>query len=379
MDKSDFKKKNIVFNKNLFVLLLPVLVALGKIVRYTILKKVLVDQGIGHNWIGTIVNGGGSFSFIDTDGAIDAGGNSVFWYRVFNIFNLSTYGQFEVAITIIFNIILLLLLIKVVRYLTFNQMIFIAVSIAVLNIFDFTLAKEPIQMIYFIFIFAVILRQTSFNAKMLEVVLLLLLTAITFRSYYVLVDFFFVCIALLFRFMIIKSNKYFWLRIILVILIMGIVYYIFLKVCNHISRDTYEELIRVRTRVSDAATDMRNIFKANSLELFTVDYMIMVVRMLFPVELLKMGVKYFPYVGYQIMLTLYIINAIKNVKINGNTKNIALYLYIGFLFASAAFEPDFGSWIRHEAVLFPLYLIIINSIKIKDEIVKKKKIRIILR
>lgn len=379
MDKSDFKKKNIVFNKNLFVLLLPVLVALGKIVRYTILKKVLVDQGIGHNWIGTIVNGGGSFSFIDTDGAIDAAGNSVFWYRVFNIFNLSTYGQFEVAITIIFNIILLLLLIKVVRYLTFNQMIFIAVSIAVLNIFDFTLAKEPIQMIYFIFIFAVILRQTSFNAKMLEVVLLLLLTAITFRSYYVLVDFFFVCIALLFRFMIIKSNKYFWLRIILVILIMGIVYYIFLKVCNHISRDTYEELIRVRTRVSDAATDMRNIFKANSLELFTVDYMIMVVRMLFPVELLKMGVKYFPYVGYQIMLTLYIINAIKNVKINGNTKNIALYLYIGFLFASAAFEPDFGSWIRHEAVLFPLYLIIINSIKIKDEIVKKKKIRIILR
>ena len=88
--------------------MLPVLVALGKLVRYTILKKVLVDQGIGHNWIGTIVNGGGSFSFIDTDGAIDAGGNSVFWYRVFNIFHLSTYGQFEVAITIIFNIILLL-------------------------------------------------------------------------------------------------------------------------------------------------------------------------------------------------------------------------------------------------------------------------------
>ena len=379
MDKSDFKKKNIVFNKSLFVLLLPVLVALGKLVRYTILKKVLVDQGIGHNWIGTIVNGGGSFSFIDTDGAIDAGGNSVFWYRVFNIFHLSTYGQFEVAITIIFNIILLLLLIKVVRYLTFNQMIFIAVSIAVLNIFDFTLAKEPVQMVYFIFIFAIILRQTSFNAKMVEVVLLLLLTAITFRSYYVLVAFFFVCSALLFRFMIIKSNKYFWLRVILVILIMGLIYYIFLKVCNHISRDTYEELIRVRTRVSDAATDMRNIFKATSLEIFTVDYMIMVVRMLFPVELLKMGVKYFPYVGYQIILTLYIINAIKNVKTNGNIKNIALYLYIGFLFASAAFEPDFGSWIRHEAVLFPLYLIIINSINIKDKVIKKKKIRIILK
>ena len=88
MDKRDFKKKNILFNKSLFILLLPVLVALGKFVRYTVLKKVLVDQGIGHNWVRTIVNGGGSFSFIDTDGAIDAGGNAVFWYRVFNIVNI---------------------------------------------------------------------------------------------------------------------------------------------------------------------------------------------------------------------------------------------------------------------------------------------------
>ena len=46
MDKRDFKKKNILFNKSLFILLLPVLVALGKFVRYTVLKKVLVDQGI---------------------------------------------------------------------------------------------------------------------------------------------------------------------------------------------------------------------------------------------------------------------------------------------------------------------------------------------
>lgn len=374
MEKSNFKKKNIVFDKSLFVFLLPVLVLLGKLIRYTVLKKVLVDQGIGHNWVGTIVNGGGVFKLMDNERTVDSGGNAVFWYRVFNIFHLSTYGQFEVAITIIFNIVVLLLLIKVVKYLTFNQMIFIAVSITVLNIFDFTLAKEPIQMVYFIFIFASVLRQTSINKKVVGIVLLLLLTAITFRSYYLLVAFFFVCITLLFEFVVMKFDRYFWLRIILVILIMGFIYYIFLNVCSHVSRDTYEELIRVRTRVSDAATDMRNILPTTNLKNFTIDYMIMIIRMLFPIELLKMGVKYFPYVAYQIMLTLYIINAIKNVKTNTNIINISLFIYIGFLFASAAFEPDFGSWVRHESVLFPLYLIIINTVKENVKVRRKIKI-----
>ena len=37
----------------------------------------------------------------------------------------------------------------------------------------------------------------------------------------------------------------------------------------------------------------------------------------------------------------------------------ALYLYLAFLLCSAAFEPDFGSWIRHQGVALPIILLIL--------------------
>ena len=128
----------------------------------------------------------------------------------------------------------------------------------------------------------------------------------------------------------------------------------------------YSELIRVRTRSSTAASDMRNIFKSTNLLIFSFDYLIMLLRMMFPIELLRLGIKYVPYVLYQVIITYFVIKNIKSIKSNGKIKNIALYLYIGFLFASATFEPDFGSWVRHEAVLFPI-LLIFADIKRKDK------------
>jgi len=41
------------------------------------------------------------------------------------------------------------------------------------------------------------------------------------------------------------------------------------------------------------------------------------------------------------------------------TRTAALYLYLAFLFCSAAFEPDFGSWIRHQGVALPIILLIL--------------------
>ena len=43
-----------------------------------------------------------------------------------------------------------------------------------------------------------------------------------------------------------------------------------------------------------------------------------------------------------------------------------MYIYYAFLLGSATFEPDFGSWIRHEAVLFPILLILMDAIKEKE-------------
>lgn len=42
-----------------------------------------------------------------------------------------------------------------------------------------------------------------------------------------------------------------------------------------------------------------------------------------------------------------------------NCRTAALYLYLAFLLCSAAFEPDFGSWIRHEGITLPVLLLML--------------------
>ena len=41
-------------------------------------------------------------------------------------------------------------------------------------------------------------------------------------------------------------------------------------------------------------------------------------------------------------------------------ENVALLIICGFIFSSVAFEPDFGSWVRHESVVFPLFIVIMD-------------------
>lgn len=42
-----------------------------------------------------------------------------------------------------------------------------------------------------------------------------------------------------------------------------------------------------------------------------------------------------------------------------DTRTIALYTYIAFLLCSAMFEPDFGSWLRHQCVALPVIICIL--------------------
>jgi len=42
-----------------------------------------------------------------------------------------------------------------------------------------------------------------------------------------------------------------------------------------------------------------------------------------------------------------------------DTRTIALYTYLAFLLCSAMFEPDFGSWLRHQCVALPVIIYIL--------------------
>ena len=66
------------------------------------------------------------------------------------------------------------------------------------------------------------------------------------------------------------------------------------------------------------------------------------------------------------MITLLLIRSIKRLHVNKQSVNLATYVFVGFLLGSALFEPDFGSWVRHESVAFGVTFIMGELIGIKE-------------
>lgn len=180
---------------------------------------------------------------------------------------------------------------------------------------------------------------------------------------------------------------------------------------------------RDMSRASVADSEIVPFFPKGNKLYATFDYVIKIFRLLFPVELLVKGkVKYIFFIAFQLLLVLFISRAFINRKKEESaeedeeeepeteeeededearqallarddneeegddddetddeetpdeedeeisrekaedrrlTRTAALYLYLAFLLCSAAFEPDFGSWIRHQGVALPIILLIL--------------------
>lgn len=358
------KKK--VIDKRIIIFMLVFLVLFGKFIRYSFMKDVLVNQGVGHSMISIINNGTAKFGILSSasDALQSTSDNASKFFSLINFFNIKTYEGFEIYITIIWNLILLFIIARIKNKLALNQIIFIILSIIVLNIFDFCLAKEPVQMLFFIAIFGVLISEKlTDKKKFITSIIILLLCSIFYRTYYVLIAFFFVYVTFIFKYFTKNNKKVTFWRVLFLIICTSFVFFLILNISKIIAPTQFEELLRVRLRTSNAASDIRSLFKSTTLSIFSIDYIIILIRMLFPIELLRLGIKYLPYVIYQLMVSYVLIINIKQIKFFESSRKYALLLFIAFTLGSATFEPDFGSWIRHEAVLFPIMLIIMGVIE----------------
>ncbi len=360
-------KKKKIYNVDLILILFPIMIIAGKFIRWTILKSVLVDMGIGNGMISKIINGTGWFTSLSETGISDAAGNSAVFFRIINIFRLDTITQFEIYISVIWNIILAIIICKSKKMLNTMQMLFLIASIAVLNIWDFCLAKEPVQLLFFLAIYYVLINnKLNIKSKYIGAILIMLLSVLYYRVYYILIIAFIILVSLICNKWLLKLKKVNKKTVIMLLGVLVVAYFIMLNAIKAIDAESYNELIRVRTRTGIANTQMVNIFKSTNLVLFCLDYLIMILRMLFPIELVPMSVKYWPYVFYQILISYFVIKNIIDIKTNTKSHNLALYIYIAFLLGSAAFEPDFGSWVRHEAATFPILMIVSDIVQYKD-------------
>ena len=369
------------------IFLLTVFVLIGKLVRWTIMVDTLVNMSKGWGYVYPIIGGSKiPFELFTAENALggEVGGinNMFLFYRL--IWNLclripKDFYSFEVAFTLIFTIILFILFTKVKKTLKMTEFIFICISTMVLSVYCFCLAKEPMQMIYFILLFVVLYTdKIPNNRKLLAGVIVILLMAATFRVYYVI----FLVFAFPFMFFMrkFKDKEMSNYDLVKMLLKMGVVYLVMMTILMVVNGELYHRLADSLLYASDATsssnTYIENVItqsKGNVL-LVALEYLIAVIRLLFPIELIGLGPKYWPYIAYQIILSVLMIKSIKNYNKVNMVQRIATVLFVGFVFGSSTFEVDFGAWVRHGAVTLPLILLMTGMIKAKEsEVVNEKE------
>ena len=182
------KIKQDFYIKTTVIIVAMIFLILGaKVVRYTIMKEELIYMSIGHGML-PMINDENSILYDEdiSEEELSATQKSAALLKNINFFELKTLEEFEAYITILWNIMLLIIIISLRKRLNSLQAIFLVLSILVLNIFDFNLAKEPVQMLYFVLIYAVIISSALKDSfKYLVCFGILYWASVSFREYYI--------------------------------------------------------------------------------------------------------------------------------------------------------------------------------------------------
>ncbi len=372
MKEKNKKLKQI--NTSVILLIYLIIVILAKIIRHTILKATLVDMSVGYSMLRAINENLAHFTVVFSlstgEAACISNSNAIF--QLFKFLGLSTTIDYEILITFLWNLMFIAIILKLKNKLSIFEFIFLCMSVAVLNIWDFCLAKEPIQMLYFVLIFCILTsKRIKEKSKFFMSLLIIALSIITFRNYYILFLGFSIVAYFIFHIFIINKKKVSYKDLLKIIILFGLTYFVMLSISKAILPEIYSQFTYFNSRVTKAKTDLSGIFRSSNQLIATIDYLLLLIRMLFPVELFRFGLSYSIYALYQIFLSILFLKSFKNLKRNSYVQNIALFLFVGFLFASATFEPDFGSWVRHEAVALPLILVAIGFYNDKSKTIKE--------
>lgn len=302
-----------------------------------------------------------------------------------------------------------------------KENIFIYLGIAILNIFCFNMSKEPYQMLFFFLMAWAIKRGKGYKQKCVLLTIAIFITVVLSRKYYGLVLIYFFILQYVVKHLFdnidyttSNGRKLLVKNVIYSAIIVAICHFFLLSFLATNNEDTYQEMMdanyRDMKRSSVADSEIVPIFSKSNPFFAAIDYGIKIFRLMFPVELLIKGkVTYVFLVVFQALLALFIRdafikrneeeneeedeedieeqevdkyneviesdeikfdieqndyeeendNAIALTKDRRDTRTAALYLYLAFLLCSAAFEPDFGSWIRHEGITLPILLLIL--------------------
>ena len=286
------------------------------------------------------------------------------FFRNINIFHCTTMLHWSILLGIIFNILLVILFINN-KGLDIKQTIFALMCDGILNIYIFNVGKEAIQLLIFILLFLVINLKINNKLKIIGCFAILYWESTFYRNYYIIFAFFFLCIMMGIWFLRKKNKRVTVIKGIIILLLLYTIVFAFLMIAKGVMPEDYNAVMTCKegsTQLGANSVIDDKIVHNGNLSLFMANYIINSIRMAVPIELLRGGIFYLPFLAFEIFLIYYIVKAISRLYTMDFKQVLALSIFIAYFMGSVLFEPDFGSFVRHEAATFPvLYILIFNQ------------------
>ena len=307
---------------------------------------------------------------------------TVDFHKAINIFHFNTINQFSTFYGLIMTIVIMFIVSKT-REMDFMDSLFTLMATGVLNIYVFCINKEMIQILYFILIYIIItspIKNTML--KLIGCVAVYYWESTSFRSYYIIMAAMSVLLYFVFTWLK-RRNKVTKLMIVTTVIICFVGVFAFFYASSFVAHDDYIDALNVRDDTTNtiknqggASTAIYNITPVQgNLVAFMFNYIINAFRMMIPIELLLKSPGYAPFFIYQIFILIYLFKALANIKTMDKKMVVALSCFVAYFFGSVVFEPDFGSWVRHEATTFPVFQLLVYQNRTQNNVMTKGMVR----
>lgn len=290
------------------------------------------------------------------------------FFKSFNIFNFQSMIQWSLFLGVIFNIVIVIMLSRI-KAMTTTQCIFSMMCIGLCNIYVFNISKDLIQFLIFTLCYIIIcIDKLPMILRVVGCSLTLYWESTFFRNYYIIMAAFSIVVFLIISVIRKTTKKMNIFKIVFIVAILFATMYAFLYYAKTARYEDYNEIMicKKNTDYMSANTMITDwIDFGTDINRYMINYMINAVRMLFPIELIKGGIFYIPFLALQTFLLIFVFKAIRSIKNLSQRNIIALSIYIAYFMGSVLFEPDFGSYARHEAAAFPILLLLCIDIVFK--------------
>ena len=292
------------------------------------------------------------------------------FFRNINFFKFDSMLQWSMLGGVLLTIVIILIFSKT-EGMDKTQMIFALMYVGILNIYIFNIGKDAIQFLIFLVLYVLMNLKLPQIIKVLASFGVLYWESTFYRDYYIIIAFFFIAVYWLLGVLRKFKAKMTTMKIIFVIIMLYVIVFAFLSVAKVTMNEGYNEIMSCKAHTTELGANSTIDDKINhnkNTVLYMGNYIINSIRMAFPIELVKGGIFYFPFIVFEAFLIYFVIKAFRQLYLMERSQVIALAIFMGYFLGSVLFEPDFGSFVRHEAATFPVaYLFIFTPKNWKND------------